>query len=208
MDINAKKFSSVARNIFKPVYPAIADQIIAGTGITSGTCLDIGCGSGALGTALARATQLYMNFLDQSEDMIEITMQTILENGIQDRAKAIHGDVESINLPDESIDLAVSRGSVFFWEDLPRAFREIYRILTPGGWAYIGGGFGSREIRDSIKQKMRDSKDADSQFTSHMHKNLSPETHERFEAALETAGIDSYTILHNDDIGLWIMIRK
>ena len=208
MDIDAKKFSSVARNIFKPVYPAIAEQIIARTGVTSGKCLDIGCGSGALGTALAKVTQLYMHFLDQSEDMIELTMQTILENGIQNRAKAIHGDVASIDLPDESIDLAVSRGSVFFWEDLPRAFREIYRILTPGGWAYIGGGFGSRKIRDSIKHKMQTSKDADSQFSSHMHRNLSPETHERFAAALETAGISSYTILHNEDIGLWIMMRK
>ncbi|NLA76055.1 MAG: class I SAM-dependent methyltransferase, partial [Deltaproteobacteria bacterium] len=147
MDINAKEFSSIAHNIFKPVYPIIAGQIIARTGITSGTCLDIGCGSGYLGAAIAKATQLYVHFLDQSPDMIEIAKQTIQENNIQERSVTITGGVSSIALPDNSINLAVSRGSVFFWEGLPKAFQEIYRVLAPGGCTYIGGGFGTRELK-------------------------------------------------------------
>lgn len=208
MEINAQDFDSIVRNIFKPIYPVIADQIIARTGITGGICLDVGCGTGYLGAALARATQLYMYFLDQSLDMIEIAKRTIHENNLQERAETIHGDVSSIDLPDNSINLAVSRGSVFFWEDLPQAFREIYRVLMPYGWAYIGGGFGSRELKESIKREMLASKVTDAQFGNHMRRNLSPETRKRFETALKTAGIESYTILHGEDIGLWIMIRK
>ncbi|MBN1906998.1 MAG: class I SAM-dependent methyltransferase [Deltaproteobacteria bacterium] len=208
MEKKAKEFDSIARNIFKPIYPIIAGQIIARTGITSGTCLDIGCGSGYLGAALAKATQLYMHFLDQSPDMIEIVKQTIQENNIQGRSATITGDVSSIALPDNSINLAVSRGSVFFWEDLPQAFREIYRILAPGGWSYIGGGFGNRELKESIKGKMMSNENSNGQFGDLMRRNMSPETRERFETALKTAGINSYSILHNEDIGLWIVMRK
>jgi ubiquinone/menaquinone biosynthesis C-methylase UbiE len=208
MKIDAQNFDSIARNIFKPIYPVIASQIIARTGITSGTCLDIGCGSGYLGASLAESTQLFMYFLDQSADMIKIVKRTIHENDLKERAAAIHGDVSSIDLPDNSINLAVSRGSVFFWEDLPQAFQEIYRVLAPDGWAYIGGGFGSKELKESIRHEMLVNKKADNQFSYHMRRNLSPETRIRFETALKTAGIDSYTILHNEDIGLWIIIRK
>lgn len=208
MEIKAKEFDSIARNIFKPIYPIIAEQIISRTGITSGTCLDIGCGSGYLGAALAKATQLYMHFLDQSPDMIEIVKQTIQENNIQERSATITGDVSSIALPDNSINLAVSRGSIFFWEDLPQAFREIYRILAPGGWSYIGGGFGNRELKESINNKMMSSENFDGQFENLRRRNMSPETRERFETALKTAGINSYSILHNEDIGLWILMRK
>jgi ubiquinone/menaquinone biosynthesis C-methylase UbiE len=208
MEINAKEFDSIARNIFKPIYPVIAEQIVSQTGIISGTCLDIGCGSGYLGAALARTTQLYMHFLDQSPDMIEIVKQTILENEFQERASAIVGDVSSIALPDNSINLAVSRGSIFFWEDLPQAFREIYRVLAPGGWTYIGGGFGNRELKEVIKNRMMSSENSNGQFGNLMRRNMSPETRERFETALKTAGIDSYSIIHNEDIGLWLLMRK
>lgn len=47
-------FEIIARTIFAPVYPVIASQIIEATGITSGFCLDIGCGGGHLGMAVAK----------------------------------------------------------------------------------------------------------------------------------------------------------
>ncbi len=208
MEIDAKNFDSIASNIFKPVYPVIARQITARTGITSGTCLDIGCGSGYLGAALASYTQLFMYFLDQSADMIEITKRTIRKNNLRERAVAILGDVSSIDLMDNSINLAISRGSVFFWEDLSRAFREIYRVLSPNGWAYIGGGFGSKELKNSIEQEMTSRQKGEGPFKNKMHRNLGPKTRIRFEKALYEAHIPSFTILQSEDIGLWILIRK
>ena len=52
------------------------------------------------------------------------------------------------------MDLVVSRGSIWFWDNPGKALKEIYRILKPGGKAYIGGGKGSPENREgSRKQK-------------------------------------------------------
>lgn len=120
-----------------------------------------------------------MHFFDQSEDMLAIAASTIAECGLEDRAATLHGDVAHIPLPDDSVDLAVSRGSVFFWEDLPRAFAEIRRVLASGGWGYIGGGFGSAKIKAEIERKMRArSAREGGDFRGHVHRNLAPETRE------------------------------
>jgi len=216
MKINAKAFSEIAHTVFAPIYPVIADQIVAATGITQGTCLDVGCGVGSLGAALARRTELFVYFLDQSEEMLDLTEHTIDENDLRGRTGALAGEVGSIALPDGSVDLVVSRGSIFFWDDLPQAFREIYRVLAPGGQTYIGGGFGSKELKDSIRRQMAErdqsgdqsGKQGGNQFGDKMRRNLGPEMRARCEQALADAGIADSTIIHSEDIGLWIVMRK
>ncbi|MBC7343666.1 MAG: methyltransferase domain-containing protein, partial [Clostridia bacterium] len=39
------------------------------------------------------------------------------------------------------------QGFGVFWENLEKAFKEIHRVLAPGGIAYIGGGFGTSELK-------------------------------------------------------------
>ena len=208
MEINAQRFDHIARTVFAPAYPVIAEQIISHTGVTRGVCLDIGCGGGYLGASLAEATNLFIHFFDKSADMLAIAARTIAENGLQDRAATLHGEVTAIALPDESVDLAVSRGSVYFWDDMPRAFREIHRVLSPGGWAYIGGGFGSRAIREDIKRQMDADPQRGERFRDRVHRNLGPDSRAQFETALDTAGITCFSILQNEEIGLWLVMRK
>jgi ubiquinone/menaquinone biosynthesis C-methylase UbiE len=208
MTIDAQKYDKIAKGVFAPVYPLIADQIIANTGVSQGTCLDIGCGGGYLGAALAGKTDLFVRFFDASPDMLDIARRTIAENGLTGRADTLQGDVTSIPLPDGTVDLAVSRGSAFFWDDLPRALSEIHRVLSPGGWAYIGGGFGSKVVTESIVEEMTKRNQGSEEFRDRVRRNLGPETRARFETALKTAGIDSFSILHDDDIGLWMVVRK
>jgi ubiquinone/menaquinone biosynthesis C-methylase UbiE len=208
MKIDAQKYDHIARGVFAPVYPVIARQILSRTGVTQGVCLDIGCGSGYLGAALARNTDLFIHFFDQSAEMLAIANRTIAENGLQKRADTLQGEVSAIALPDASVNLAVSRGSIFFWEDLPQALLEVHRVLAPDGWAYIGGGFGSREIKAAIAHEMTSRNQGNDEFCAKIQKNLGMETRARFEAALETAGIDDFFILHNEDIGLWLVIKK
>ena len=208
MKIDVKKYDKIARGPFAPVYPLIADQIIDHTGITSGTCLDIGCGGGYLGRALAAKTGLFIRFFDASSEMLELAKRNIVESGLTGRAETLQGDVTAISLPDDSIDLAVSRGSVFFWEDLPRAMADIHRVLAPGGWAYIGGGFGSKALTESIVAQMTERSQGKGDFKEKVRRNLGSETRARFEAALKTAGIEDASVLHNEEIGLWMVIRK
>ena len=50
-----------------------------------------------------------------------------------------HGNCVEImkDIDDNSIDLVVSHGSIHHWRDVQAAFSEIYRVLKPGGLAYL-----------------------------------------------------------------------
>ncbi len=207
MQIDAKKFDTMAREIFAPAYPLIAAQAVERTGIREGVCLDIGCGGGYLGLALAQATGLFVRFFDQSGEMLDIVRGNIASRGLENRTDTLSGNAESIPLPDGSVNLAISRGSVFFWDRVP-AFREINRVLAPGGMSYIGGGFGSAEVKAEIDRKMEGRSHDGSPWREWVAKRLGPDAPAEFEKELRSAGIEDFAIDRSDDKGLWIIIRK
>lgn len=204
MEINAVEFDQVAREIFAPVYPVLAEQIIEQSGISKGCCLDLGCGGGYLGLALARISELETILFDESQDMLKLAQEYIGQSGLESRVKTLLGDVHEIPLADESVNLAVSRGSMFFWEDRVQAFREIYRVLAVGGMAMIGGGFGNVELLREIEKKMLEK---DPEWKEKRRQRIGKAKIEVYREELEQAGISSFEIIQ-DEAGLWIVIRK
>lgn len=204
MGINAAEFDKIAREIFAPAYPAIAEQIKNHTMITKGYCLDVGCGPGHLGLALARITQLNVYLLDQLQDMIDIASKNIASEQLEPRVKGIVGDVHQIPLPDNSMDLVISRGSLFFWEDQVKAFQEIYRVLAPGGMTFIGGGFGSEQILRQIEKKMLQK---DPQWSEKRQQRIGKQSIADYQDKLKQAGISTYDIAHSE-AGMWIIMHK
>ena len=112
MQIDANKFDTIARNVFAPVYPLLASQMIERSGLSSGVCLDLGSGGGYLGLALAKNSGFSVYLLDESADMKVIAERNIDEQLMGERLKAICGDVHNIPLRSGSVDLVVSRGSI------------------------------------------------------------------------------------------------
>jgi ubiquinone/menaquinone biosynthesis C-methylase UbiE len=204
MEINAVEFDQIAREVFAPVYPVIAEQIISRTGINSGCCLDIGCGGGYLGLALTRITELEMILFDESAEMLDLAQGYICECGLESRVKTLQGDVHSIPLADGSVNLVISRGSLFFWEDQAQAFREIYRVLAPGGMTCIGGGFGNKQLLQKIEKEML-LRDPD--WNKQRQQRVGQQKVADYQEKLEQAGISDYEI-KQDESGLWIVIRR
>ena len=201
---NYKDFDEIVRNVFAPIYPVIAKQIVERTNIKEGICIDLGTGTGALARAIAKITNLKVYALDISKDMLKLTEKYIKEEGLDDRVIPILGDVHNMPFEDNFADLIISRGSMFFWNDKIKAFKEIYRVLKPDGMAYIGGGFGNRELREKIFAEMRRrNPNWDNEVKSRM-KNHNKEI---LEDILNKAGILNYNII-DDDSGLWILIKK
>ncbi len=203
MELGCVEFDRIARDVFAPAYLSIADQIIDRTAVTHGMCLDIGTGGGYLGIALARITDLHFFLLDKSSEMLDIATANIRAEGLGNRIWTLFGNVHNIPLSDNSIDLVVSRGSVFFWENKPCAFREIYRVLAPKGRAYVGGGLGAPHVREEILAKMKKIGKDWSRCTT---KDASDNT-EEYREALQKAGIERYAVTKSD-IGTWIEIWK
>ena len=150
----AESMDKIAKEIFKDAYPEIADKIISVTNISKGKCIDAGCGPGMLGISLGKKTSLFIDLLDISEDSGEICTKNLKSENLTDKCRFVLGDVMQMPFEDNYADLVVSRGSIFFWENLGKAFSEILRVLKPGGVAFIGGGFGSAKIEEDIVKKM------------------------------------------------------
>jgi len=147
-------FDRIVREVFAPIYPTIAEQILSKTQVNEGYCLDVGCGTGALGRAIARLSNLHITFFDQSPEMIELSMDYAHEENILRRSDFLVGDIHQLALHDNTMDLVISRGSSPFWSDWSRAYKEIFRVLKEGGHAYIGGGFGTAKLREEIIANM------------------------------------------------------
>ncbi len=206
--MNITKYDKTARGINAPMYDYYAEKIKEKTGITRGVCIDAGSSGGYLGLALARITELSFVFLDMSSEALERAKLHIMEEGLQQRARTLVSDVHTIPLADGSVDLVISRGSIPFWEEPETALKEIHRLLSPGGKAYVGGGKGSPEIRDLITARRKE-----------MGLPLPPEDGKRrkgpprrmmkrnYDEIMERTGISSFSIDKGDD-GLWIRMWK
>jgi ubiquinone/menaquinone biosynthesis C-methylase UbiE len=203
MQSTALEFDDIARNIFYPIYSVIADQILDGAKVNpTGICLDVGCGSGYLGLAIAKKTNMTLCCYDLSTEALEITKDNIIEEHLQKQAYTCLGNVEAIPYPDSTFDLVVSRGSLFFWENKAKAINEINRVLKPGGWAYLGGGFGNQKLKHRIDQQMLQIDDqwlikaAKRKGSSEAYKNL-----------MLLTQVNTYQI-REDETGLWIIFEK
>lgn len=111
---------------------------------------DIGCGPGFLLKELTKSNFSKIYGIDISESMLIAAKQRI---GACEVINLIKASAEGLPLEDNSLDIIISRGSVFFWEDKEKSYRELYRCIKPNGLILIGGGYGIStpdEIVDEI----------------------------------------------------------
>jgi len=196
-------FAYIAEHIFAPIYPVIANHIVTESGIKRGICLDLGCGIASLGIAIAEITGMQVYGVDLSREMCRLSQEKALIHRTADKVVPVIADVHILPFRNSCVDLIVSRGSVFFWNDLPVAFNEIARVLAPGGQAWIGGGFGTKELREQISKKMVT---LNPQWHNNSKKRLSPENLK----AMQDAGRQTELVCHTiqDDSGFWVVLNN
>lgn len=102
------------------------------------TALDLGCGTGVLATALARARpELTVLAGDQSAAAVASAAATAAANGVAGRVRVVRDDAAS-SLPDASVDLVVCNppfhlGAAVVTAAADRLFAGAGRVLRPGG---------------------------------------------------------------------------
>ncbi|HRD25385.1 MAG: class I SAM-dependent methyltransferase [Methanoculleus sp.] len=202
MKKSAEGFARIAREVFAPIYPVIAEQVLAWSGIRDGLCLDLGSGPGLLSVALAEKSDLTVIALDADPAMARIAQETAA--GRTDRVAPVIGDVHRMPVRDDTASLIVSRGSLFFWEDRVQAFREIERVLRPGGVAFVGGSFGTAALRDTIFAQMRRRNPNWDRDVARRSGQATPDQLRRELAASAVA----CSRIREEEAGFWVEIRK
>jgi SAM-dependent methyltransferase len=148
------KFDRMAEEVFKPCYSMIAQQIIRRTGIDQGLCADVGSGGGHLGVALQCMAKFRMTFVDILGESIELAKERTAALGLAERSDFVVADADALPFKENSFDLIVSRGSLWFWKDPAAVLSSMYSMLKPGGSVYVGGGFGNAAISEEIHRTM------------------------------------------------------
>jgi SAM-dependent methyltransferase len=98
-----------------------------------------------------------------------------------------------------SFDLAICRGAFFFLT--PEIMRETYRVLTPAGRAFLGGGYGPLTPSEEIAKVAEESKWLNYQLGK---KWISTG---ELKEMVRVAEMEKYSEILEEG-GLWLLLRK
>jgi len=109
----------------------------AAAGLGSRVCLDAGCGGTAVNThSLLAAGADGVTALDVNLDSLARVRASLREHGLTG-AHLVRGSLLALPVREATYDLVVCSGVVHHTPDPEGAVRELYRVVKPGGRAYI-----------------------------------------------------------------------
>ncbi len=211
-----------ARRQLPDLYPYVAADILEYCRPQKGIWVDLGSGSGGVGFALAvaeddAASESTIVLVDPDADALSQGLRNARAIGLAHRVVAVVAKAESMPLPSESVDLVVSRGSIFFWDNPGKGIAEVYRVLRPGGEAMLGGGVGSDYpdwARREFTRRRHGHVDPDSEAARRFRSLRSPET---FRQWAEQAGLPDFRVIGQGGLspddphaskGIWLRFSK
>ena len=98
------------------------------------TVLDLGSGGGidVLLSARRVGPEGFAYGLDMTDEMLALANENKARAGVQN-VEFLRGEIESIPLPDNSVDVIISNCVINLSADKPKVLREAFRVLKPGG---------------------------------------------------------------------------
>src|SRR5665811_1648837 len=116
--------------LWLPVYPYMADHLLATSGVRAGRFLDLGPFAGGLAlNILQECETLVVTVIDESELVLRWVEEKAAEGGYASRLTTHRRPVDPIPEADAGFDLVAARGAFFFLT--PTLLQEIRRVLRP-----------------------------------------------------------------------------
>jgi hypothetical protein len=138
--------------LWEPVRPYLMKQIQGLYGRRDGAILEIGPFSGLIfAFAQHRIGDSFTIAAFPESTLIHLAGEA-KSLGLTDSVTTVYSDPSLEVISGESADLVIFRGALFFPSLFHTDFTAIYRVLKPGGLAFVGGGFGSHTPPELIAQ--------------------------------------------------------
>jgi len=189
-------------DLWREVYPYLASQVTAAYGRTSGRVLEMGPFSGGISYELAvRHTGLEFTLANDHKGYLAHLKHEIERRNLGRRMEVLNAPLDNLPFEDAAFDLVMLRGAFFFIMDRPRILSEIYRVLAPGGLAFVGGGYGAgipQTVIDSIAAESRNLND---------RLGRRRVTLDELKALVASQGLTEATQISQEG-GVWLLVRK
>ena len=134
--------------------------------------LDCGCGGGAnIRKLLKKCPGGVVKGIDYSPVSVEKAQEVNRQAIREGRCTVLQGSVADMLFADDWFDMVTAFETVYFWPDLPRCFREVFRVLKSGGtflicnecsdpvkdskWPELINGmtvYGDTQLKDALEQ--------------------------------------------------------
>lgn len=96
--------------------------------------VELGCGGGRNAKALLKNNPTAkLTAVDFSEISVQKTQKCNAQSIQSGRCTVVQADVSALPFSDGAFDLATAFETVYFWPGPLESFREVYRVLAPGG---------------------------------------------------------------------------
>lgn len=180
--------------LWRPIYPYLAQWISRRCATEPRWILELGPFSGGISSALR----------NQFEDarticlMRQIEVAQVVKRQFEPDMEILVGHLERLPFV-PSFDISISRGAFFFLTT--EMIKEAHRILNPGGWALLGGGYGPFTPPEEISEIAGESKRLNYQLgktwisKGELKEMVREARMERYSEILEEGG-------------LWLLLRK
>jgi arsenite methyltransferase len=91
--------------------------------------------------------------LDMTDDMLALARENQRKAGVEN-AEFLRGEIESIPLPDQSVDVIISNCVINLSADKPRVLAEAFRVLKPGGRFAVSDIVRRGDVPEAIARSM------------------------------------------------------
>ncbi len=132
----ASLYEKATRLVIESYYSQVAEQIVSH--LKSGTILDLGTGPGYLPIEIVkRSSSITCNGIDLSRKLIKLACDNAVKAGVAGRLHFEVGNAAELRFEDKSYDMVISTGMLHMLKDPVKVLSECYRVLKPGGEAWI-----------------------------------------------------------------------
>jgi ubiquinone/menaquinone biosynthesis C-methylase UbiE len=132
----ASLYEKATRLVIESYYSGVAEEVVSR--FKKGALLDLGTGPGYLPIEIVkRSPSIRCDGIDLSGRLIRMARANARKAGVAGRLNFEVGNAAKLRFEDASYDMVISTGMLHMLKDPVKVLMECYRVLKPGGEAWI-----------------------------------------------------------------------